>query len=91
MKRVAAELGIWVRQELHGLCPRERDSGVSQWPQLSLFHRPGPSGLWGWPAFRNWNITSREQDQLANFFPLTFNAIIRTHLSLSEITKEKPN
>lgn len=68
---------------------QERGSGVSQWPQLS--RRPRPSGLWGRPTFSNWNTTSREQNQLANFFPLTFKAIIRTHLSLSEITKEKPN
>ena len=48
-------------------------------------------GLWGWPTFRNCDIASREQDQLADFFPLTFKAIIRAHLSLSEVTKEKPN
>lgn len=48
-------------------------------------------GLWGWPTFRNCDIASREQDQLAGFFPLTFKAILRAHLSLSEVTKEKPN
>lgn len=48
-------------------------------------------GLWGRPTFRNWNIISREDDQLADPSPLTFNAIIRAHLSLSEVTKEKPD
>lgn len=48
-------------------------------------------GLWGRPTFRNWNIISREQDQLADLFPLTFDAIIRAHLSPSEVTKEKPD
>lgn len=76
------ELPSRVNEELHGLCPRERDSGTSRWPQLSLTG-PAPRGLWGRPAFRNWNVTSREHDQLADLFPLTFNAIIRA-TSVSE-------
>lgn len=51
---------------------------------------PHPLGLWGQPTFRNHNIKSREQGQLADLFPLTFDAILRAHLFLSEVTKEKP-
>lgn len=68
------------------LSRRVRDSGVSRWPQPS--GRLSPRGR---PTFRNCNITSGEQNQLADLFPLTFNAIIRAHLPLSEVTKEKPN
>lgn len=51
---------------------------------------PAPLGPWGQPTFRNCKITSREQNQLVDLFPSTFNAIIRAHLSLNEVTKEKP-
>lgn len=48
-----------------------------------LFGSPVPQRLWGQPTFRNHNITSREQDQLADLFPpLNRGAIIRAHLSL---------
>lgn len=48
-------------------------------------------GLWGQPTFRNCNIICRDWNQLADLFSLTCDAIISAHLSLSEVTKEKPD
>lgn len=57
----------------------------------ALLQAQSLQGLQGELTFRNCNIISREQNQLADLFPLTFNVIIRAHLSQSEVTKEKPS
>ena len=78
----AGQLPSWVSRQLQGL-------GLRVTTAL-LWARP-LRGLRGQPAFRSWNVTSREQTQLSAFSLLTFNVIIRAHLPLSEVTEEKPD
>lgn len=88
--------GLGVRASLQGKHSRRdsiRERGTPEFngypgPVTGSASTPGP---WGQPTFGNCNITSREQNQLAHLSPLTFDAIIRAHLSPSEVTKEKPN
>lgn len=83
-------LGVRASTQLQGLCPREGGTPESHGdpgPVTGSASTPGP---WRQPTFGNCNITSREQNQLAHLSPSIFDAIIRAHLSLSEVTKEKP-